>query len=267
MSRTSHGRRGFTLVELLVVIGIIALLVGVLIPVLNKAKERANAIKCQANLRTLMQGFHMFAADNKDHFPGNDGDRGNPDEKRRCFLSGPPKRANGTDDTTGTLMGDAPTRGTIFKYVRQKDVYRCPSQPADSRGAMGGSNFAFDYAVFKGWTGVKRNKVPNTARFRDPINGRISIVPTPVIVQEHAFFFNGSYQEGGHSNRDAMERIHNKGSYYASIDGSVQFFSEPAVDYNNDAHGLAKHWEAIAPSKKWVSFGLPGATWGWWHNQ
>ena len=105
MSRITRPRRGFTLVELLVVIGIIALLVGALLPVLNKAKERANAVKCQANLRTLMQGFHMFAADNKDHLPGNDGDRGRPLEWQRCFLSGPPKK-NGMDDTTGSLMGE-----------------------------------------------------------------------------------------------------------------------------------------------------------------
>jgi prepilin-type N-terminal cleavage/methylation domain-containing protein len=266
MSRRTR-TRGFTLVELLVVIGIIALLVGVLLPVLNKAKERANAVKCQANLRTLMQGFHMFAADYKDHLPGNDGDRNDPLDWHRDFLTGPPNKPNGTPDPGASYIADAPHRGTIFKYVRNKDAYRCPSQPADARGAMGGSNFAFDYAVFKGWSGVKKSKVPNTCRFRNPITGKYEIAPTPVIVQEHAVFFNGANIEGGHSNRDAMERIHNKGSYFATIDGSVHWFSEPVVDYNNDSMGLSKCWEAIAPSGKWVSFGLPGVTWGWWHTQ
>jgi prepilin-type N-terminal cleavage/methylation domain-containing protein len=265
MSHSTRAR-GFTLVELLVVIGIIALLISILMPTLNKAKEQANAVKCSSNLRTLMQGFQMFANDNNGHLPGNDSDRLNPVETRRCFLSGPPGPLTALV-TSGTVLGDAPHRGTIFKYVRNKEGYRCPSMPADAVAAQGGSNFAFDYAAFKGWTGCKVTKVPNTARFKDPNTGRTQIVPTPVLVQENAYFFNGEYREGGHCNRDAMERIHNKGSYYAAIDGSVQFFSEPVVDFKDEDKGLAKHWEAISPSNKWVSFGLPGGTWGWWHNQ
>ena len=62
-------RRAFTLVELLVVIGIIALLISILLPALKRAKEAANTVKCMSQEKQIMTALVMYANDHKDWLP------------------------------------------------------------------------------------------------------------------------------------------------------------------------------------------------------
>lgn len=63
-------RMGFTLVELLVVIGVIAVLIGILLPVLNRARRQANQIVCMSNMRSTMQGVLLYTNAYNGWIPG-----------------------------------------------------------------------------------------------------------------------------------------------------------------------------------------------------
>lgn len=72
MSNTAHPfahRRAFTLIELLVVVAIIALLISILMPSLQGAREQAKVVKCVSNLREIGRAMHMYFSETNNWFP------------------------------------------------------------------------------------------------------------------------------------------------------------------------------------------------------
>ena len=257
--------RAFTLVELLVVIGIIALLISILMPALRKAREQANGIACSSNVRQIMQAFLMFANDHKGRLPGSFTDFNNPDTDKRAWLL-----------NSGEPVSNAPRGGTLFRYLNTEKVYFCPSLSTVRFGSNVESNGHFDYASSAIFAGARVSNIKPLSKHR-LLGGQVEYLPTPVITEEDSRALNGANIEGFHNGSDRManthptgtwqvisgERVARGGGYYASIDGSVHYFKEPRGSQG------ALDWFQVGPRGREVCFGETGyhINWGWWDFQ
>lgn len=126
MSNRPLHRPGFTLVELLVVIGIIALLIGILLPALNTARESARTIKCAANLRSVGQGIAIYTAENKGALPASNYYKGLRSENGQQLPTTPDQ---GYVHWSSFIYGDKNKAGTdaAYRQFGGWDAFQCPS--------------------------------------------------------------------------------------------------------------------------------------------
>lgn len=122
----------FTLIELLVVISIIAILSGLLLPVLKNARGKGLQSRCEGNLRQISLGVTQYDIDNSGYFPCvvNAVDGESQAGGWTFYSSYPCNTAESFD----------PSQGTLYSYVPLKDVFVCPGQIKTRQGNDYASN-------------------------------------------------------------------------------------------------------------------------------
>jgi prepilin-type N-terminal cleavage/methylation domain-containing protein/prepilin-type processing-associated H-X9-DG protein len=160
MKHLNRKTKGFTLVELLVVIGIIALLISILLPSLNKARETANRAKCASNLHQIGLAILLYQNDSQQLYPRTIQDTtGSP-----APTWGTGSTTPGTPDPfTGATGTEAPNdvSSSFFLLLRNEQitaaVFVCPSSNAEAWDFGGGSNSAQNWVNWNGTSGITKN--------------------------------------------------------------------------------------------------------------
>ena len=257
----------FSLTELLMVIAVLAILFAILLPTLYQAKEKANVVICNNNLRQLGMAFLIFAKDHDGHLPGNGGHApekwDGPERWQQSWM--------GKESDFAKYDGPRGYYGTITDYTggpeAAQKLYRCPSL-TEGPFKTYNSNGKFDYVSPQKFGGMKLAKAPMEMKYPSTLNGN-EWLPTMFVGEEEpqrlpnqaSRGLNAGDSSPGFSGGDRLGTWHSRTTaYYLSFDGAVY-----SVENEPLSGPGAKNIKVQKPNGEEES--LSGdRVWGWWNT-
>jgi type II secretory pathway pseudopilin PulG len=203
----------------LVVIGIIALLIAILLPALQRARDQANRTKCMAHARQLMTAVLMYSQEFKEMMPHpnwlakEDGGAPIPYRGQQGWLY----RFDPTKPANQLANPDTVETGAVWKYLKTREVYRCPG---DSPGPFPNDPSWYTRNLS---SHLMNGDVCSQGATDVPIAHRITRFKSDSIILIEGDELNGIWNDGSNRPDEGIPQRHGKGGSIAGVDGHVEW--------------------------------------------